>query len=286
VFVRALIALPPLVVALVAAQPAGAAGTSSVAALQVALRAHGFDTGGVDGLAGPRTQRAVRAFQARARLPVDGVVGPRTRRALGRFGRYSLGVRILRRGAVGWDVAELQFLLATRGFPSSTFDGSFGLRTLRAVRRFQRHVRLGVDGVVGPATIAALRRPPPVAGLALRRPVDTAPTDGFGPRGVRFHTGLDFPMPSGTPVRAARGGRVTFAAYYAGYGNLVSLAHENGVRTLYAHLQTIAVRLGARVAAGSVVGSVGATGTASGPHLHFEVRVRGAAVDPRPALGL
>jgi murein DD-endopeptidase MepM/ murein hydrolase activator NlpD len=78
---------------------------------------------------------------------------------------------------------------------------------------------------------------------------------------------------------------VTFAGFDDGYGQLVVLAHGSGVTTWYAHLSRIDVRLGACVAAGAGLGAVGATGRATGPHLHFEVRVRGAAVDPRPALG-
>lgn len=86
-------------------------------------------------------------------------------------------------------------------------------------------------------------------------------------------------------MRAARGGRVVFAAHDAGgYGNLVEVADGDGVLTLYAHLSRIGVRRGMYVQAGSVIGRVGSTGLATGPHLHFEVRVRGAAVDPRPAI--
>jgi murein DD-endopeptidase MepM/ murein hydrolase activator NlpD len=78
---------------------------------------------------------------------------------------------------------------------------------------------------------------------------------------------------------------VTFAGWSAGgWGYLVAIAHSNGVRTLYAHLSRVSVRVGQRVAAGQRVGRVGASGYATGPHLHFEVRLRGAAVDPLPAL--
>src|SRR5918912_20011 len=98
------------------------------------------------------TRRAVARFQRAARLPVDGIAGPRTRRALGRYGRHLLGSRPLARGATGWDVAALQFLLAWHGFPSATFDGGLGLHTLHALRRYQRWVGLTPDGVAGPAT--------------------------------------------------------------------------------------------------------------------------------------
>jgi murein DD-endopeptidase MepM/ murein hydrolase activator NlpD len=78
---------------------------------------------------------------------------------------------------------------------------------------------------------------------------------------------------------------VTFAGFAAGgWGNLVVVLHGDGVRTLYAHLSKVSVHRGESVATGTRVGLVGATGDATGPHLHFEVRLRGAAVDPRTAL--
>ena len=97
-----------------------------------------------------------------------------------------------------------------------------------------------------------------------------------------MHTGLDFPAPMGTPVNAARTGVVTVARWLEGYGNTVAIRHELGVSTLYAHLSAILVQPGQRVAVGQPLGRVGASGSATGPHLHFEVRVRGAAVDPLP----
>jgi murein DD-endopeptidase MepM/ murein hydrolase activator NlpD len=121
--------------------------------------------------------------------------------------------------------------------------------------------------------------------IPLAWPLRAAVGDAFGPRGTGFHPGLDLRAPTGTRVGAAAAGRVVFAGYDAGgYGNLVEVAHGNGVVTMYAHLSRISVRLGAAVAAGTRVGRVGSTGEATGPHLHFEVRVRGAAVDPRSAL--
>src|SRR5919202_795161 len=140
---------------------AAGAGRPPVAALQVALGTRGLYAGTIDGVAGPSTTAAVRAFQRRARLPVDGIAGPRTRAALGRYGRHTLGSRPLALRAFGWDVAELQFLLAWHGFPSGLFDGRFGARTTGALRRFQHFAGLRPDGVLGAATLAALRTPLP-----------------------------------------------------------------------------------------------------------------------------
>ncbi|MGH3022481.1 MAG: peptidoglycan-binding protein [Gaiellaceae bacterium] len=156
----------PLVVALALAAPATAAPTQ-VPGLQVALRAHGYYPGAVDGIAGPITKRGIRAFQRRHRLAVDGVAGPRTRGALGRLGRPLYGRRTIRRGHVGWDVSVLQFRLRRHGVRTGVLDGVFGPDTSRAVRRFQSRAGLGVDGVVGPLTMRVLDRR---GGPAPRRP--------------------------------------------------------------------------------------------------------------------
>src|SRR5213080_4681107 len=124
--------------------------SADVAALQVALYARGLYAGDVDGLPGPTTEVALRAFQRHARLAADGIAGPRTRRALGRHGRHPYGSRTLRRGRVGWDVAALQFRLELHGFPSGEVDGGFGWHVVAAVARFQRWAGLAVDGVAGP----------------------------------------------------------------------------------------------------------------------------------------
>lgn len=282
---RAGIALLALVGLLALVSGARAGRTANVAALQVGLQARGLYGGTIDGVMGPRTRRAVRALQRRAGILVDGIPGPQTRRALGRYARHRLGDRVLHDGNRGWDVAALQFKLAWHGFPSGTFDGDFGLHTEAALRRFQRRAHLGVDGVAGPASVRALRRGRPHVPFGLRRPVNAPVGDRFGPRGNRFHAGLDLPAPYGARVRAARKGRVVKAGWSSdGFGYLVVIRHRRHVRTMYAHLSHIGVHRGERVVAGERIGRVGASGEATGPHLHFEVRRRGAAVDPLPAL--
>jgi peptidoglycan hydrolase-like protein with peptidoglycan-binding domain len=274
-----LLALP------VAAGPASAAGDPDVAALQVGLRARGLYAGAVDGVDGRLTERAVRALQRRANIAVDGVVGPRTRAVLGRYGKPRLGTRVLRPGLRGWDVAALQFALAWHGFPCGPFDGVLGPRTTAALGRFQRWSGLPADTLAGPLTLAALRRSPSVSPIALSPPLPYAVGDGFGPRGDRFHPGVDVPAPPGAPVAAAGGGRIVYAGWHAGgYGLLVVVAQGGGVRTFYAHLSSVDVVLGASVRTGQRIGLVGSTGESTGPHLHFEVRLRGAAVDPLSAL--
>lgn len=121
-------------------------------------------------------------------------------------------------------------------------------------------------------------------------PVQGPVTSGFGTRrhpvtGVtRLHAGLDLAAPAGTPVSAAADGVVVSAGAAGGYGQMVKLRHAGGIETRYAHLSSTAVGAGEQVTAGRVIGAVGSTGLSTGPHLHLEVRVRGAAVDPAPWL--
>ena len=282
--IRASLALPAVLVA-AALTPQASASDPGVAALQVGLHARGLYSGPIDGITGPGTQKAIRKLQTRARITVDGVVGPKTRRALGRFARHRLGQRQLRRGEAGWDVASLQFQLAEHGFPSATFDGVFGPHIDAALRRFQKYAGLTTDGVAGSETLAALRKPPATIPLPLAWPL-TVPVlgDRFGPRGDRWHTGIDLPAALGTAVYSARAGEVVWAGWRDGYGLLATVAHGHGERSMYAHLSRLDVRVGVWIGQGVRVGLVGATGDATGPHLNFEVRVRGAAVDPLRAL--
>lgn len=153
---RRLVPLVAVLAALAAAPPGSAATNPQVAGLQAALRAQGLYAGAIDGIAGPQTAAAVRAFQRRAGLVVDGIAGIRTRTALGPLGRPLLGRRIVRRGAVGWDVSVLQFLLRRAGTYPGAIDGRFGPATRAALVRYQRRAGLVADGLAGPATLGIL----------------------------------------------------------------------------------------------------------------------------------
>jgi murein DD-endopeptidase MepM/ murein hydrolase activator NlpD len=96
----------------------------------------------------------------------------------------------------------------------------------------------------------------------------------------RQHNGVDYGAPTGTPVRAVGDGVVDFAGWQNGYGNVVSIKHSNDRTTVYAHLSRMDVRRGQRVEQGVRIGAVGATGWATGPHLHFEVKVNGQQQNP------
>jgi Peptidase family M23/Putative peptidoglycan binding domain len=267
--------------------PAAAAtmGDPDVAALQVGLHLRSLYAGPVDGVFGPDTEVAVREFQRAHGLPASGWAGPRTRASLGRYARAGLGVRLLAQGTSGWDVAALQFLLAWHGFPAGVFDGRFGDHTETALLAFQEWAGVPATGVAGPLTLSALRAPLARCPIALDWPLELPVSDSFGPRGAEFHPGIDIPAPKGTPVHAAAAGVVVSAGFAPdGYGKRVMIDHGGGVTTISAHLSRVLVAVGDDVSPGDVVGLVGASGEATGPHVHFEVRLRGAAVDPLPAL--
>jgi murein DD-endopeptidase MepM/ murein hydrolase activator NlpD len=107
---------------------------------------------------------------------------------------------------------------------------------------------------------------------------------GFG----HGHTGIDLMAPYGSPIRAAAGGTVIYAGWYFAYGKIVDIRHTDDLITRYAHMSAFApgIVLGAPVAAGAVIGQVGTTGNAHGAHVHFEVRIDGHPVDPKPWLAL
>jgi murein DD-endopeptidase MepM/ murein hydrolase activator NlpD len=124
----------------------------------------------------------------------------------------------------------------------------------------------------------------------LEQPSEGLITSRFGWRthpifGTReFHTGLDIANHIGTPIRAAESGIVRFVGWMGGYGRLIIVAHANGLETSYSHLSSMLVALGQRVVRGDVLGRMGNTGWSTGPHLLFEVRQNGVAIDPLPFL--
>jgi murein DD-endopeptidase MepM/ murein hydrolase activator NlpD len=137
----------------------------------------------------------------------------------------------------------------------------------------------------------AYSSPIPQRGISVpsRMPLEGASlTSGFGMRphpvlgGVRRHTGIDLAAPTGTPVYATADGIVSRADWYSSYGLYISVEHGASMQTRYAHLSRLAVAAGDSVKKGDLIGYVGSTGRSTGPHLHYEVRVEGLAVNPIP----
>jgi murein DD-endopeptidase MepM/ murein hydrolase activator NlpD len=135
--------------------------------------------------------------------------------------------------------------------------------------------------------VASLARERMIAALPSLNPVDGSISAGFGWRidpWPEFHKGLDLAAGYGQPIHAAADGLVEYASWEGGFGIKVDLNHENGYHTWYAHLSRVAVAPGERVRKGDVIGYVGATGDATGPHLHYQVMLGGVAIDPQPYL--
>lgn len=174
------------------------------------------------------------------------------------------------------DAGAGQILYAGMAGPSGKFD-CYVVRD-EARQGFSCSGKRGTTGTLGGGLIV------PVAGIK---------TSGFGPRmhpvigKLMNHNGIDWAAPSGTPIHAAAAGKVSVAGDGRGYGNVVYIDHDGARQTRYAHLKAFApgIQPGAVVKAGQLIGYVGTTGRSTGPHLHFELRVKGVPVDPLTDIG-
>ena len=127
--------------------------------------------------------------------------------------------------------------------------------------------------------------PSPGKELDLIWPIQGKINSPFGPRGKNFHKGIDIASPSYQEVKAAMDGEVILARNsHNGYGNVVVLRHDGGLSTIYGHMNVIIAKEGEAVRQGQAIGGVGSTGRATGPHLHFELRHQGRALDPLPLM--
>ena len=169
-------------------------------------------------------------------------------------------------------------------------------RMLASIRVDRDHIEDDTKGL-REQSFALAKRIAEIQGVPYAEPSDVTPsaagftwptsgqiTSGFGPRWGRMHEGLDIAAPTGRPITAAKSGKVIVAGPSGGYGNLVVIDHGGGLSTAYGHQSRIAVSVGDPVTQGGLIGYVGSTGHSTGPHLHFEVRVSGAARDPLPYL--
>jgi len=165
----------------------------------------------------------------------------------------------------------------------SSLDQLSALRTIALSGRVSRALESGLDSAFTGDWTELADAPSiwPVEGrVASGFGVREDPINGEG----SFHTGVDIDAPYGTPVRAAADGEATGASMGAGYGRQVVLDHGHGVLTVYGHLSAIAVIPGQHVTRGEVIGYVGQSGRATGPHLHYEVRLHNVPVNPHKYL--
>ena len=184
---------------------------------------------------------------------------------------------------LGLDIAQLESVT-----PRGAMGGPYVPIKLAAdAGPFERHLyRINVTR----AQVERLNRT--LALVPYRKPVigEVEFTSGFGVRSDPFlgrpamHTGLDFRAAAGDPVRATANGKVVSSGWAGGYGRMVEVDHGNGLSTRYGHLSEINVKVGDPIRIGQVIGAVGSTGRSTGPHLHYETRIDGEAVDPQKFL--
>jgi len=175
-------------------------------------------------------------------------------------------------------------------------DGEYGLSKIEAIVTEQNGIQIAKEVVAekiitnpqAEVIVTGTQDPPPSKGTGyFINPLPASSISSrFGSRSGGFHTGLDMAKSSGSQIKAADGGTVVFAGWSGSYGYMVEIDHGGGFSTRYAHCTDIYVSRGEKVYQGKVVGTVGMTGVATGPHLHFEVRKYGNAVNPSNYIGI
>ena len=183
--------------------------------------------------------------------------------------------------------AEVQYVddnTAYRGQNTVISEGSAGYHRVTADITYVNGTQTELEYVE--ETILVESQPKVVAVGTLTPPTYLRPitggtmTSAFGLRRGKQHTGIDWGIPTGTEVRAAAGGVVTRASWYNGYGYCVDIKHSDGSMTRYAHLSSFLVSVGQTVSQGQPIAKSGNTGNSTGPHLHFEIIIKGTAVNP------
>ena len=233
---------------------------------------------------------SVAAARAAARAKSAAVTSAAQRRAArtpGRSAANSVAVT-LREGQTLWSLAR------AHGVSVDAIVAANGLKSADRVRAGTRLVIPGRTTAARPSRATSVRASAQRAGDAFTKASTSAVriargflwpargqlTSRFGWRRWRHHDGIDIAAPYGSPVYAARPGRVVFAGWYYAYGRAVIIDHGDGVQTLYGHASALLVQTGAPVGQGQLIARVGTSGRSTGPHLHFEVRHKGRPVNP------
>jgi len=234
-----------------------------------------------------RIGRQDERIAAQVKASRDGVADARRRTRLARreAARVEAAVAAAtqeQRGVVGRLVASRDALLAARRDKSATLasireDRASVLDEIQALEQQSADLAARIRAAQQASSSDIV---PPTGNGMFAWPVSGPVTSGYGLRWGRMHEGIDIAVSLGTAVRAAAAGTVIYAGWLGGYGNLVVVDHGSGLSTAYAHNTSFAVSVGQQVAAGQVVSYSGSTGHSSGPHVHFEVRLNGSAVDP------
>lgn len=175
-------------------------------------------------------------------------------------------------------------------------NGKYGLSKIEAIVTEQNGIQIAkevvketvIKGPQSEVIVTGTQDPPPSKGTGyFINPLPASSISSrFGSRSGGYHTGLDMAKSFGSPIKAADGGTVVFAGWSGSYGYMVEIDHGGGFTTRYAHCSDLYVSRGEKVYQGKVVGAVGETGIATGPHLHFEVRKYGSAVNPSNYIGV
>lgn len=185
-------------------------------------------------------------------------------------------IHTVKQGESLWEIARLY---------RTDLDTIVATNAIANPNRLRPSQELIIPGLVAASIGSSIRSEQLVSadGKLLRAfswPVRGRISSSYGPRWGRMHHGIDIAVNTGTEVKAAARGRVSFAGWNGGYGYLVVIDHGNGVETRYAHLSKILVHVGQYVTRGQVIAHSGNTGNSTGPHLHFEIRHRGNSVNP------
>ncbi len=266
----------------------------AVAAIQAELQIT------ADGIFGPQTEGAVKAFQLAQRMEATGVVDAKTWAALFASNvRFYEGATASASSAGAGEKVKVVFADAPVGGADGQEREALGDEVVEAGGGGGTNVATGVDVDSGAATPPAASQPAPVAtpkrvpatgsGCTadgrLVTPVSGTVTSPYGEdRGDHAHSGVDIAAPTGTTVRAAQCGTISISGTQSGYGSMVCIRHAGETTTCYAHLSQRDVSVNEYVKAGQKIGEVGCTGRCTGPHTHFEVRRNGVAENPSPYL--